>query len=89
MSEIRTNIEKMQSFLDHLRRFDQLLDDEFRSMIGHWRDLGGAWTDVKYDQFGHDLEEVARGVEHYLAATDGHENHLALLIERLILFLDT
>ena len=89
MSEIRTNIEKMQSFLDHLRRFDQLLDDEFRSMIGHRRALGGAWTANKYHEFGRDLEEVARGVERYRAATDGHENHLALLIERLSVYLDT
>ena len=89
MSRINTDVEKMQSFLDHLRRFDQLLDDEFRSMIGHWRDLGGAWTDVKYDQFGHDLEEVARGVERYLAAADGHEDHLTRLIERLGIYLDT
>ncbi|WP_423225960.1 hypothetical protein [Candidatus Amarolinea aalborgensis] len=89
MSGVHADIEKMESFLDHLRRFDQLLDDEFRSMIGHWRDLGSVWTDNKYHEFGRDLEEVARGVEHYLAATDDHENHLARLIERLKIFLDT
>ena len=61
MSAIHADVEKMQSFLDHLRRFDQLLDDEFRSMIGHWRDLGGVWTDNKYHEFGRDLEEVPAG----------------------------
>ncbi len=89
MSKIDTDLERMQGFLDHLRRFDQLLDDEFRSMIGHWRDLGGVWTDNKYHEFGRDLEEVAHGVERYLAATDGHENHLARLIEWGGKFLDT
>lgn len=89
MSASKTDVEQMERFLDHLRRFDQLLDDEFRSMIGHWRDLGGVWIDVKYDEFGRDLEEVAHGVEHYLAAADGHEDHLARLIQRLHDYLDT
>jgi len=87
MSGINTDVEQMQAFLDHLRRFDQLLDDEFRSMIGHWRELGGAWTDAKYHELGRDLEDVARGVERYLAAADGHEAHLARLIERAHEFL--
>lgn len=89
MSEINTDVEQMQAFLDHLRRFDQLLDDEFRSMIGHWRNLGGVWTDAKYHEFGRDLEEVGRGVERYLTAADGHEAHLARLIERLTVYLQT
>lgn len=89
MGTIQANVEQMEGFLDHLRRFDQLLDDEFRSMIGHWRDLGGVWTDAKYDEFGRDLEEVAHGVERYLAAADGHEDHLARLIQRLHDYIET
>lgn len=82
MSGVNTDLAQMQAFLDHLRRFDQLLDDEFRSMIGHWRELGGVWTDAKYHEFGRDLEEVGHGVERYLAAADGHATHLARLIEK-------
>lgn len=89
MSVIQADVERMEDFLAHLRRFDNLLDDEFRSMIGRWRELGSVWTDVKYDEFGRDLEEVAHGVERYLAATEGHEAHLARLIENLHIFLNT
>ncbi len=81
MSRIDTDVEQMRRFLDHLRGFDQMLDEQFRSMIGHWRELGGAWTDAKYHELGRDLEEVAHGVERYLAAADGHEAHLARLIQ--------
>ncbi|MBP8293519.1 MAG: hypothetical protein KAX65_12160 [Caldilineaceae bacterium] len=82
MSGVNTDLAQMQAFLDHLCRFDQLLDEEFRSMIGHWRELGGVWTDAKYHEFGRDLEEVSHGVERYLAAADGHEGHLVRLIEK-------
>lgn len=68
MSGVNTDLAQMQAFLDHLCRFDQLLDEEFRSMIGHWRELGGVWTDAKYHEVGCDLEEVSHGVRRYLAA---------------------
>ena len=46
-------------------------------------------TDAKYDQFGQALDEVSRGVDRYLAATDGHEAHLLGLIEAIKSYLDT
>lgn len=89
MANVRADIEAMERFLGHLRQFDRTLSDEFRSMYGHLRGLGDAWSDAKYHEFHDDLEEVTRGVERYLAAAEGHEAHLAQLIERLKDFLST
>jgi len=89
MSRVNTDVEKMDQFLVHLRRFDKSLEDEFRSMIGDWRELGSVWTDDKYHQLGKDLTAAAQGVERYLATADSHENHLAQLIQRLEDFLRT
>ena len=89
MTIANADIDKMERFLGHLRKFDNLLADEFRSMLGHWRELGGVWTDAKYHQLGQDLEDAARGIERYLAVADGHEDHLARLIQQLEAYLKT
>ena len=39
--------------------------------------------------FGEALEEVTPGIATYLSATEGHEAHLAALIERLSGYLET
>lgn len=83
MSDVRTNLEAMIAFREHLSRFNRLLAEEFASMESHWRALGDVWMDAKYHEFGQALEEAARGVNHYLAATEGHETHLLGLIEIL------
>lgn len=77
----RFDLDRAIEFREHLIRFNRLLAEEFASMQAHWRDLGGVWTDVKYHEFGEALEEAARGVNRYLAATEGHETHLLGLIE--------
>ena len=89
MANVRADIESMERFLGHLRQFDRTLSDEFRSMYGHLRELGDAWSDAKYHQFHDDLEKVTTGVERYLAAAEGHEAHLAHLIEKLKSYLET
>jgi len=83
VSIANADVEKMERFLSHLSRFDKLLEDEFRGMLGDWRDLGGVWRDEKYHQLGKDLTEAARGIERYLGTADDHEAHLAQLIRRL------
>ena len=89
MSNVRADIEAMERFLSHLRDFDRNLSDDFRAIYGHLRELGDAWSDAKYQEFSDDLAEVATGVERYLAAAEGHEAHLALLIERLKIYLES
>jgi hypothetical protein len=42
-----------------------------------------------YRLFGEALEEVTPGIATYLSATEGHEAHLAALIERLSGYLET
>jgi len=57
--------------------------------LGHWRELGEVWRDDMYRLFGEALEEVTPGITQYLSATEGHEAHLATLIERLRGYLET
>jgi len=45
--------------------------------------LGEIWRDDMYRLFGEALDEVTPGIATYLSATEGHEAHLAALIERL------
>ncbi len=77
------DIDALADFRAHLIRFNKDLAESFAAMRGHWRELGDIWTDDMYKRFGDALEEVTPGVDRYLAATDGHEAHLAGLIERL------
>ena len=88
MSNVRADVEAMERFLGHLRNFDRELSDDFHAIYGHLRELGDAWSDGKYREFRDDLEEVATGVERYLAAAEGHEAHLIQLIERLKIYLE-
>lgn len=85
---VDADLEAMIAFREHLIRFNRTLAEEFASMQAHWRGLGEVWRDVKYHEFGQALEEAARGVNRYLAATEGHEAHLLGLIERLREFLE-
>jgi len=88
MSEVRTNLESLIAFREHLIRFNRTLAEEFASMQAHWRSLGDVWTDIKYHEFGEALQEAAQGVNRYLAATEGHEAHLLGLMERLREYLE-
>lgn len=83
------DLESLITFREHQIRFNRTLADEFSAMRSHWGGLGGVWTDAKYDEFGQALDEVSRGIDRYLAATDGHEAHLLRLIEAIKSFLDT
>lgn len=83
MSYVQTDLDRLDAFRQHLIRFNRLLAEEFSSMQADWRGLGEIWRDVKYHEFGEALEEAARGVNHYLAATEGHEAHLLGLIARI------
>jgi len=47
------------------------------------------WRDDMYRLFGEALEEVTPGITQYLSATEGHEAHLAALIERLRGYFET
>lgn len=80
---VDADLEAMIAFRERLIRFNRLLAEEFASMQASWRALGDVWTDAKYHEFGQALEEAARGVNRYLAATEGHEAHLLSLIEIL------
>ncbi len=89
MSKVASDLESLIEFRSHLIRFNRTLAEEFSAMRGHWQSLGDVWTDAKYHQFGAALEEVARGIDRYLAATEGHEAHLLRLIEIMRSYLDT
>ena len=70
-------------------QFNRDLAENFATIRGHWRELGEVWRDDMYRQFGEALDEVTPGITHYLSATEGHEAHLAALIERLRGYLET
>ena len=70
-------------------RFNHDLAENFSTMQAHWRELGEVWRDDMYRLFGEALEEVTPGIATYLSATEGHEAHLAALIDRLSGYLET
>ena len=88
MSGVINDIEALAEFRASLMRFNGELAESFASIRTHWRDLGEVWRDDMYQRFGEALEEVLPGIEAYLRATEEHEAHLALLIERLQAYLD-
>lgn len=88
MSGVINDIEALAEFRASLMRFNGELAESFGSIRTHWRDLGEVWRDDMYQRFGEALEEVLPGIEAYLRATEEHEAHLALLIERLQAYLD-
>lgn len=88
MAGVINDVDALTEFRAHLIQFNKDLADGFTTIRGHWRELGDVWRDDMYLQFGEALEEVTRGIEAYLAATEGHEAHLAALIEQLRGYLD-
>lgn len=88
MSGVINDIEALAEFRASLMRFNAELAESFGSIRTHWRDLGEVWRDDMYRRFGAALEEVMPGIEAYLRATEEHEAHLAVLIERLQAYLD-
>jgi hypothetical protein len=89
MAGVINDIEALAEFRAHLMRFNHELAENFATIQGHWRELGEVWRDDMYRLFGEALEEVTPGIAHYLSATEGHEAHLAMLIERLSGYLET
>ena len=89
MSGVVNDIEALAEFRSHLMRFNHDLAENFSTIQTHWRELGEVWRDDMYRLFGEALEEVLPGITAYLAATEGHEAHLAALIERLSGYLET
>ena len=89
MAGVVNDIEALAEFRAHLMRFNHELAENFATIQTHWRELGEVWRDDMYRLFGEALEEVTPGIAHYLAATEGHEAHLARLIERLSGYLET
>jgi hypothetical protein len=89
MAGVINDIEALAEFRAHLIQFNRELTESFATIRGHWRDLGDVWRDDMYRLFGEALEEVTPGIEIYLAATEGHEVHLAALIEQLQAYVDT
>jgi hypothetical protein len=89
MAGVVNDIEALAEFRAHLMRFNQELAENFATIQTHWRELGEVWRDDMYRLFGEALEEVTPGIEQYLSATEGHEAHLAMLIERLRDYLET
>jgi len=89
MAGVVNDIEALAEFRAHLMRFNHDLAENFSTIQGHWRELGEVWRDDMYRLFGEALEEVTPGIAAYLSATEGHEAHLAALIERLSGYLET
>jgi hypothetical protein len=88
MAGVINDADALTEFRAHLIQFNKELAEGFATMRGHWRELGEVWRDDMYGQFGEALEEVTRGIELYLTATEEHEAHLAALIEQLRGYLD-
>src|SRR5580704_2207781 len=89
MSGVINDIDALAEFRAHLMQFNRDLAENFATMRGHWRELGDVWRDDMYRLFGEALEEVTPGITAYLSATEGHEAHLAALIDRLREYLET
>lgn len=89
MSKVASDLESLIAFREHLLRFNRTLAEEFSSMRGHWQELGDVWTDAKYHEFGSALNDVAQGINRYLATTEGQEAYLLRQIEALRTYLDT
>jgi hypothetical protein len=89
MSGVVNDIEALAEFRSQLMRFNHDLAENFATIQSHWRELGEVWRDDMYRMFGEALEEVLPGITAYLEATEGHEAHLAALIERLGGYLET
>jgi hypothetical protein len=89
MSGVINDIDALAEFRAHLMRFNRDLAENFATMRGHWRELGDVWRDDMYRKFGEALDEVTPGITAYLSATEGHEAHLAALIDRLREYLET
>jgi hypothetical protein len=89
MAGVVNDIEALAEFRARLMQFNHDLAENFATIRGHWRELGEVWRDDMYQVFGEALEEVTPGIAHYLAATQGHEAHLAALIEQLRDYLET
>ena len=89
MAGVINDIEALAEFRAHLMRFNHDLAENFATIQSHWRELGEVWRDDMYRLFGEALEEVTPGITQYLSATEGHEAHLAALIERLRGYLET
>jgi hypothetical protein len=89
MAGVINDIEALAEFRAHLMRFNHELAENFATIQGYWRELGEVWRDDMYRLFGEALEEVTPGITQYLSATEGHEAHLAALIERLRGYLET
>ena len=90
MTEVNiSDIEALADFRLHLAEFNKNLSENFKTMRTHWRELGEVWRDDMYRLFGEALEEVTPGIDLYLASTEGHEAHLAALIEQLQAYRDT
>jgi hypothetical protein len=88
MAGVINDVDALTEFRAHLLQFNKELAEGFATIRSHWRELGEVWRDDMYVQFGEALEEVTRGIENYLSATEGHEAHLAALIEQLRGYLD-
>ena len=89
MSGVINDIDALAEFRAHLMQFNRDLAENFATIQAHWRELGEVWRDDMYRLFGEALEEVLPGITAYLEATEGHEAHLAALIERLGGYLET
>jgi hypothetical protein len=89
MAGVVNDIEALAEFRAHLMQFNHDLAENFATIQGHWRELGEVWRDDMYRLFGEALDEVMPGIKVYLSATEGHEAHLAMLIERLRDYLET
>src|SRR5580658_5986693 len=89
MSGVINDIDALTEFRAHLMQFNRDLAENFATMRGHWRELGDVWRDDMYGRFGEALDEVTPGITNYPAATEGHEAHLAALVERLREYLET
>jgi hypothetical protein len=83
------NLEKLIAFSEHLKSFNDKIEDEFSSMKAHSQAIHDDWNDQQYDAFITDFDEAAQGMRKYLSHHEAHEGFLNRLIERAIALRDT
>ncbi len=87
MQSERRKMEELIRFRQHLIKFNDMLEQELKSLEVHYRNVHEYWSDEKYYQYGKTLETASKGIKSYIKESEDHERFLAALIRRLEAYL--
>lgn len=89
MQSERRKMEKLIRFRQHLTKFNDMLEQEMKSLEMHYRNVHEYWSDEHYQQYGKTLETASKGIKSYIKESESHERFLEKLIRRLKDYLET